>query len=169
MKRSVILLPGFDNIGTVAGIREKYDPLVHCIAPHITLVFPFESELPLETLKAHIQTALSGVKRFGVLLQGITGDFRDGYLFLNVKRGNDQIIALHDTLYGGILEQFLSRKITYCPHLTVGRLLDPLAFDRAVSALCRFGESFETVIGKVYVEKTGADGKSVVECSFELK
>ena len=87
-------------------IREKYDPLAHCIAPHITLVFPFDSNLPADELILHFSEALSGMKRFRLQLKRITGDFRDGYLFLDVKRGNDQIIELHDKLYDGILQRF---------------------------------------------------------------
>ena len=169
MKRSVILFPSFPDLGAIQSIREKYDPLANYIAPHITIVFPFESDWPLGALKAHFDDALKGVKKFPVLLKDFTGDFRDGYLFLNVKKGNDQIIELHDRLYCGILEPFLVRKATYCPHLTVGRLLDPIAFDKAASALPCYGGSFETVIDKVYVETIGADGKSDVEFAFELE
>jgi 2'-5' RNA ligase len=169
LKRSIVLLPSFSNISVIEGIREKYDPLAKCVPPHITLVFPFESDLTEEALKAHLADALKGVQKFPVLLRGITGDFRDGYLFLNVKRGNDQIIELHDRLYAGVLEPFLVRKATYCPHLTVGRLLDPLAFDRAAGALGCYDDSFETVIDKVYVETIAGDGVARVEFEYGLE
>ena len=107
MKRAIVLFPKFDNIDAIQAVRERFDPLAKYIAPHITLVFPFDSALSTEELREHMARTLQGVKRFPVQLRGITGDFREGYLFLNVKRGNDSIIDLHDRLYQGALEPFL--------------------------------------------------------------
>jgi hypothetical protein len=96
LKRSVILFPCFHNVDAIQMLRKKYDPLANCIAPHITVVFPFDSELSTDELKSHISETLRGTKKFCVGLKDITGDYRDGYLFLNVKKGNDLIIELHD-------------------------------------------------------------------------
>lgn len=151
MKRSVILFPNFNNINIIKSIREKYDPLANCIAPHITIVFPFESDISTNELKEHFNEVLKDVKRFSVSLKDFTGDFRDGYLFLNVKKGNDNIIELHDKLYSEVLKSFLYTKITYWPHLTVGSLHDQIEFDKAVDELSCYDEAFEAVIDKVYV------------------
>lgn len=102
-------------------------------------------------------------------LSGFTGDFRDGYLFLNVKRGNDSIIELHDKLYSGILESFLFRKTTYCPHLKVSRLQQPAEFDKAMDELACYDESFEAIIDKLYVEDIEATEYSMTEFSFNLE
>ncbi|MPQ44814.1 hypothetical protein [Clostridium tarantellae] len=32
------------NINVITNIRKKYDPLADLVLPHITLVFPFESD-----------------------------------------------------------------------------------------------------------------------------
>lgn len=56
---------------------------------------------------------LKGIKKFSIQLKEFTGDFRNGYLFLNIKKENDHIIELHDKLYSGILDVFLYRKATY--------------------------------------------------------
>ena len=135
MKRAIVLFPKFDNIDAIQAVRERFDPLAKFIAPHITIVFPFESELSAKELREHLDCALEGVKKFNVRLTGITGDFRDGYLFLNVKQGNDPIIDLHDRLYRGVLEPFLFRKVTYCPHMTVGRVEEKTEFDQALDTL----------------------------------
>ena len=169
MKRSVILFPKFKNIEAIKNIREKYDPLTKCIAPHISIVFPFESNISTIKLKEHFNKALYGIKRFNVKLKDITGDFRDGYLFLNVKKGNDQIIELHDKLYSGILQSFLYKSITYCPHLTVGRVEEQIEIDDVVNLLSRFNENFETVIDKVFVESIDINEKSNIEFLFALE
>ncbi|EHJ00574.1 hypothetical protein CDLVIII_4036 [Clostridium sp. DL-VIII] len=168
MKRAIILFPSFDNINIINRIREKYDPLANCIGPHITIVFPFDSDISIDDLKSHFNKVLKGTKRFNVQLKHFTGDYRDGYLFLNVKKGNDNIIELHDKLYSGILERFLLRKITYCPHLTVGRLHQQIEFDKALDELSCYDESFEIVIDKISVENIDDIEHSTIEFSFDL-
>ena len=120
-------------------------------------------------MKSHFNKALKGIKKFNVQLKDFTGDFRDGYLFLNVKKGNDNIIELHDKLYSGILEGFLFRKVTYCPHLTVGRLNQQIEFDKALDELSCCDESFETVIDKIYIENIDIIEHSIIEFSFDLE
>lgn len=169
MKRAIILFPSFYNINSIKNIREKYDPLANCIAPHITIVFPFDSDISTEDLKSHFNKVLKGIKKFNIQLKDFTGDFRDGYLFLNVKKGNDNIIELHDKLYSGILESFLFKKVTYCPHLTVGRLPNQIDFDKALDELSSYDESFETVIDKIYIENIDIIEHSTIEFSFDLE
>ena len=169
MKRAIVLFPKFNNIDALQAVRERFDPLAKHIAPHITLVFPFESALTTEELRIHIARALKGVKRFPVQLSGITGDFRDGYLFLNVKRGNDSIIDLHDRLYQGVLEPFLFRKVSYCPHITVGRLEQQTEFDQALEELAGFSEQFEADIDRVSVENIDSGERSTIELVFDLE
>lgn len=168
MKRAIILFPDFYNMDMIQEIRGNYDPLVHRIAPHLTLVFPFESDLSTDALQRHCDSSLKGMRSFHILLKGITGDFRDGYIFLNVKEGNDSIIELHDRLYSGVLERFLCRKMTYCPHLTVGNLQNPRDFENALNRLSRCEETFEAVIDKVCVECIDDLEKSKAELSFGL-
>lgn len=169
MKRAIVLFPKFDNIETLQAVRERFDPLANYIAPHITLVFPFESALSTQELREHIVRVLQGVKRFPVQLSGVTGDFRDGYLFLNVKRGNDEIIDLHDRLYRGVLEPYLFRKVTYCAHVTIGRLEQQTEFDHALGELAGFPEQFEAEIDRIYVENIDSHEQSTIELTFDLE
>ena len=169
MKRAIVLFPKFDNLDAIQAVRERFDPLAKYIAPHITLVYPFESALSTEELRIHMARALKGVKRFSVQLRGITGDFREGYLFLNVKRGTDPIIDLHDRLYQGVLEPFLFRKVTYCPHITVGRLEQQTEFDQALKELAAFSEQFEAEIDRLSVENIDSGERSTIELVFDLE
>jgi 2'-5' RNA ligase len=169
LKRAVILFPKFNNIDTINNIRGKYDPLANYIAPHISIVFPFECDLTTHELKEHFNKSLKGIKKFNIMLNKITGDYRYGYLFLNVKKGNDNIIELHDKLYSGLLEKFIFRKVTYCPHLTVGKMFDQKEFDGAVDEFSCHNEIYETVIDKVFVENIDLDENSIVEFSFDLE
>jgi hypothetical protein len=52
LKRSIIIFPQFGNdTNLIQNIRHQYDPLASKIAPHITLVFPFESEISSEAYR----------------------------------------------------------------------------------------------------------------------
>lgn len=44
MLRAIHLFPKFLNSHIIDALRAKYDPLVQLIPPHITLVFPFNSD-----------------------------------------------------------------------------------------------------------------------------
>lgn len=168
MKRSIILFPELEQLNLIQGIRDKYDPLATLIAPHITLVFPFESDISNYELERHLKESLEGIKKFRVELKGITGDLEDGYIFLNVKKGNDQIIELHDKLYSGVLEKYLFRKVNYIPHITVGRVEDKVAFNHTIDELEDFKMSFNTEIKKVYVEMISDNDKSIILFSHDL-
>ncbi len=84
-------------------------------------------------MKPNIEQAVHDIHPFQVRLQSITGH-EGGYLFLNVTRGNDQLIELHDRLYSGPLAAHLSSEHTYVPHVTVGHLTDKTAFLEALEA-----------------------------------
>ena len=103
LKRSIIIFPQFDkDTDLIQNIRLRYDPLANKIAPHITLVFPFESEISSDALRQHIETQLDGLKPFSLSFQGISQE-QDNYLFLNLTQGQKQIVRIHDILYYGIL------------------------------------------------------------------
>ena len=72
-------------------------------------------------------------------------------------------------LYRDALEPFLFRKVTYCPHITVGRIEEQSAFDSALDALGSFHESFEAVIDRVYVENIDPFEQSLIERVFDLE
>lgn len=112
--------------------------------------------------------ALQGSHPFEMRLQDFTGDFRDGYLFLNVKKGNDPIVAVHDRLYNGVLKKFLFRGLTYCPHLTVGRLPNRVEFDRAIDRLSSCQESFEAVVNTIFVVNIDGTEHAKIEISIKL-
>ena len=44
-ERTIMIFPKFGRMEVIYEIRDKYDPLSKLIRPHITLVFPFASEI----------------------------------------------------------------------------------------------------------------------------
>jgi 2'-5' RNA ligase len=166
--RAIHIFPDFKNVAAIERLRAKYDPLYSLIQPHITLVFPFDSDLSTNALERHLQDAIRGHSPFRIVLRGITGH-PGGYLFLNVKVGNDEIIALHDKLYSGILQSYLNRTLTYTPHLTVGRILDEGRFHNALIETEGFSETFEAIVEEIVTEVIDSTGKSVIEIRTPIK
>jgi 2'-5' RNA ligase len=164
-KRAIVVFPKFENVYHIKQLRNQFDPLALTIEPHITLVFPFESDLSTEQLRPHIQQAIQGIRSFPVQLHGITGSESE-YLFLNVKHGNDEIIELHDRLYSGLLTEHLCAEHTYVPHLTIGRLNNKATFLTALETAQKMSAIFQTIIEEVSVYRV--DDKKPIEAVFKL-
>ncbi|GCE08211.1 2'-5' RNA ligase family protein [Dictyobacter aurantiacus] len=167
LKRAIVIFPESEQIELIQQIREAHDPLARLIPPHITLVFPFDSEISTKELARHMSSAVQNFRPFTLSLRGITGHTGE-YLFLNVKVGNDQLISLHDQLYTGLLAPYFTAAETYFPHLTVGRLGDPAAFAHALKQMQAINSAFEAEIRQISAYLIGPNGKRQVECQAAL-
>lgn len=169
-QRAIIIFPRFDgdDSNLIQTIRNKYDPLASKIAPHITLVFPFESEISSNVLRQHVDKCLQGHKAFSLIMQGISYE-QGNYLFLNLIQGKEYIVDIHNVLYGGLLERFLAKKHSYKPHLTVGRSNDLPVNEAAMIELKNFDYKFETKVNKITTEIILDDLSSKVDFEIELK
>ena len=169
LKRSIVIFPQFNSdTNLIQDIRNQYDPLASKIAPHITLVFPFESEILSNTLRQHIETSLYGLEIFNLSMQGISIE-ENNYLFLNLIKGQEYITKIHESLYSGILEQFLSRRHFYKPHLTVGHLENKLETNAAMNQLKHFNHKFETKVNTITTEIILDDLSSEIDFEITLK
>lgn len=167
MLRAILIFPEFCNLHYINAIRAKYDPLAKLIPPHVTLVFPFESDISADVLAEHLQKSTAGLKPFRIVMTGVTGAEGE-YLFLNVKVGNDQIIQIHDNLYSGLLKQYLYRSLTYTPHLTVGRIRDKQKFESALAETEDWNHIFETRVHEIVVETIDERENSITEIKVPL-
>src|SRR5216683_3270856 len=155
-RRAIVVVPPPLDMALVQPIRERFDPMVSLMPCHITLVFPFESDLSAEHLRAHVELATEGVTPFAITLTGITGSESE-YLFLEVERGRARIIGLHDRLYSEPLKAHLSRTHTFTPHVTVGRLRNHAAFEAALAAVAQNEIQIQTVARSVAVYRMAED------------
>lgn len=172
MKRCILIFPEFSNMGVIEQIRAKYDPLAKHVRPHITLVFPFDSDLSSTDMHNHLRHTLSGSAPFPLALESITPVRSHGnYLFLNVKQGADELTALHNKLYSGILEQYKPewlKNSVYRPHLTVGRVPDETHYLAAIADTSEVDELFSTTVYKVSVEIIAVNDDSILEIEVAL-
>ena len=58
--RTILLFLHNMSIDKIESTREKHDPLFRLIPPHITIVFPFKSNISNDELKSHILNLSKG-------------------------------------------------------------------------------------------------------------
>jgi hypothetical protein len=118
----LLYYPKFDRKTeeNIKAFRKKYDPSVDSWKPHIPFIFPVAcSEVEEGKLTAHIETVLKNWKPFPIHIGGFRKSW-DHWLFLLLKKGNEEAIALYDELYTGMLSPYLRRDIEYIPHIGIG-------------------------------------------------
>ena len=91
--RTIMIFPEFDNMEVIDKIREQYDPSANLVRPHITIVFPFDSDSSNEELKAVLENRLQSVKSFKLEMAGVRKheDRFGNYLFLEVTQGEKEL------------------------------------------------------------------------------
>ena len=151
----------------VEKLRDKYDPLAQRVAAHLTLVHPFSTTLTRQALEAHLQMVSRWARPIALELQDVTGH-QGEYLFLNLKRGNDEVIALRDALYTGPLATFREASVTFVPHVTVGRLSSHTQFQESLYATRGYTEPVATVLDRLSCYRIDDDGQRVILTQSQL-
>lgn len=67
--RTILLFLNNMSINKIENIRHKHDPLFGLIPPHITIVFPFKSNISNDELKSHIFNVSKGEAKLKLSLQ----------------------------------------------------------------------------------------------------
>lgn len=165
--RAIVIYPNFENIHRINEIRQEHDPLHHYIDPHLTLVFPFASDHTKDEIIEHMESQLKDIKPFELMLRGISGA-SDGYVFLDVKKGNDVIIEIHDNLYNGLLKPHHYRFIPYTPHITIAKISDDAVHKNLVEALKDFDTEYSAVIDKITLVNLDNKEESTIEHEHKL-
>ncbi len=88
----VIYLPA-EIEGIVQPLRERFDPDCGIIPPHVSLVFPFVTELPLDDLSVLIREHVDRLTDIEVSLQEL-GDFYPDYPIIYWSL--EESVALHE-------------------------------------------------------------------------
>lgn len=125
----------------IGSFRRAYDPTVALIGPHLTLVYPVPISIGGDTFREHVRGVVSRTPSFDIRLKGLEKSW-DHWLFLLVAEGREEVVALHDALYTGILRPHLWTERPYVPHVGLGLFVEerdahdllqlrPRALDRA--------------------------------------
>lgn len=166
--RCIHVFPRFKENDKIESIRKKYDYLYGLIEPHITLVFPFESDISSEVLKKDIELKLKDFKPFKLSTSHVevSGDY-GYYLFLLIDQGKDILKSLSKELYQGQLKPFQA-SWDYKPHITIGRFENGKDMLAAYNDICSLEVSFETVVDRVYIEVIGDKEESIIDYTIEF-
>lgn len=133
----------------VEAIRQDYDPLANQVPAHITLVFPAQWQ-NIDQVTQHAKHIAAGTMPFQIRLSGFSGQ-DDELIFLNIKRGNDQLIELHDNLYSGVLAEHVVPWMTFVPHMTIGRLGSLELLKQSLQALSTVNIDEKFIVRKLAV------------------
>lgn len=164
-KRDILIIPKFSNIHKIQMIREKYDELFDIIEPHITLAFPFKSNISNEKLKQQLTNIIKNINPFRIKCKGITlrKDKRINtyYIFLNIVEGKEIIKEINHRIYENILNNIDVKKYNYEPHITLGTTNNP-------NEKIELNEEFETIVDSIVVEQIGENEESIIEFEINL-
>ncbi|HGP3674191.1 TPA: 2'-5' RNA ligase family protein [Bacillus pacificus] len=166
--RTILFFLNNMSIDKIENIRQKHDPLFEVIPPHITIVFPFKSNISSDALKSHILNLSKGVGKIEVEFANLITNVGN-YLFLEVEGGKEQIEELHDLLYTEPLTQFLKEDIPYIPHVTVGRKESAELAAEVAKDIPSFPQKLQCVIDRISVERIGENGESIIEFEVPLQ
>lgn len=168
--RTIMIFPDFDNMEVINRIREKYDPLAKLVNPHITIVFSFKSEISNEELSHILDKRLYGIKPFEIELQGISKckDRFGNYLFLDIIKGKENIIEIHNNLYRNEFKTF-DLGLDYLPHITVGNLINSQELDKAYESAKNINYKFVSIVNKISVEMIGNNKESIIIIEKQLQ
>lgn len=161
--RTIMIFPEFENMEIINNIRKRYDPLAELVLPHITLVFPFESQISNEDLAQILKVRLQGIKPFELKLGGISKqeDTFGNFLFLNVLQGAEELVHIHQLLYDNEFKEF-DIGLPYIPHMTIGKLSSVKLLNNAFNNIKSTGDTFSTVVKKISVEMIGDNEESII-------
>ena len=168
--RTIMIFPTFENIEIINSIRDKYDPLANLVRPHITIVFPFESDMSNEEVTDILNKRLMGIAPFDIELKGF-GKYTDAsgnYLSLYLTKGADVIKRIHDMLYGNEFKAY-DIGVEYVPHITVGKLPTKEEMEVAYEEIRDIDEVFSTKVRKISVEMIGENEESIIIIEKELE
>jgi len=166
MRIAVAALPRLaqDDLDWIDRIRSRYDPQRNVIAPHFTLVFPFEADAA-ETVLKHAAYVASQTKPSSFVLRSALAA-KDpftilSHVFLIPDEGFSVVVALHESLNSGGFAPIARLDIPFIPHVTVGAFENPEQADAVADELNTGGVAIAGTISALDVLEL--DGKAVRE------
>ena len=120
MYYALVSFPKVDTV-FIDRLRQKYDPTVDLIEPHLTVVFPVPESLGKRELVRHCAAVLQGWRSFPVVAGPVTKS-PDHWLLLTLRQGAAAVTQLYRDLHSGLLSDF-ARPDIFQPHMSLGHFL----------------------------------------------
>lgn len=165
-RRAVVIVLGRAVGPAIDRWRRIYHPNgARRLPPHITLIPPFNSDIPLPRLEEHLAQVCNQQRPFGLELVGVVAARRVGMVFLRTAFGTDKVLELHRALCSGPLAPFA---FDLRPHVTLARASDPEELERAYADLTERRLHFLTLVSEVTLMEKGQGGVWHTLGSFPL-
>jgi len=165
---AVAWFPSFRGIERVEAFRARHDPIAAKVPAHLTLVFPFATNLTRLQLETHVRRVASKWPPVPVTFRAIRMHANE-FVFLMAARGAASVTALHEALYTRSLRPHKRPEFAYEPHITLARHAEPVSLERAYrEAQEALGAEFMDVMRGVDLLAVGPDGKIENLCSIPL-
>lgn len=161
----IVIFPSASETADLDNFRSAWDPLAGSIAAHVTLVYPFESNIGQSTLESMVANVARNHSPFPVEL-GNPIVHEAEYLFLVPRRGKRQIELLHQDLYAAIPDAHL--KSHFLAHMTIGRNAVPATIERARRDALKSGLVVRGQATTVSVYTVRPDGSRYVAFSVPM-
>ena len=156
---AVAWFPSFRGIDQVEAFRKRHDPMSAHIGAHVSIVFPFGTNLTPLQVETHVRRVASTWPPIPVTFRAIRMHANE-FVFLMASRGAASIVALHDKLYTRSLRAHLRPEFAYEPHITLARQGDPARLEAAFDAAKeRFGAEYADVMREITLLRVEPDGK----------
>lgn len=114
----VIFLPTELN-DIIKPIREKYDPSYNEIDPHVTLVFPFETNKPLNEVVSIIQREIDKLSVFDINLSTVEDFYPEFPIIYWLVEQSEELKKLYFEITNSLELTIPHEK--YVPHVTVAQ------------------------------------------------
>ena len=165
---AVAWFPHFDGIERVEAFRTRHDPMARKIRAHLTLVFPFGTNLTRLQLETHVRRVASKWPPIPVTFRAVRMHANE-FVFLMASRGATSVTALHEALYTRSLRPHLRPEFAYEPHVTLARQAQLSSLERAFAqAQEEFGAEFTDVMREADLLAVEPDGKIESLCKIAL-
>lgn len=103
----------------VVPLRERFDPNYELVAAHITLVFPWETEVPLANLSSLLTEAVNQFSPFTVRLESVGDFYPESPILYWCVAPNESLSRLYGELYARLDLPLPFKELV--PHVTVGK------------------------------------------------
>jgi len=161
MLYALVHYPAVD-LRLIDGLRSKYDPQFHLIAPHITIMFPALDSIGERSLVAHIESVLHHWESFPIRLKGLQKSW-DEYLFLLLNKGDEDVIRLHNEIYTGLLSEYRDEARPFIPHLTLGVFRGKNEeYSQALKEAEQLKLDYECMLDRLHLIKINDDRSQIV-------
>jgi 2'-5' RNA ligase len=146
-----VIWPDQETQRSVNEIRKRWDPHFTVIAPHITIIFPTDTEAALQDVIVRVTNAVEGFRRFTARLDRVSSvnllapDWPAATsallaypnavnaIFLLSGEGTREILELKERL--GVALELDTPLIQYPPYLTLGQTLSDRDYGAALNEL----------------------------------